>query len=101
MAERDRLKKLLNEAFIKSDDNYGMPSANQVTDYLVANGVVVLPCKVGDTVYQFDSERIYESAVRNIIYDTDGIAFDESAIGKSIFLTREEAEKTLKERSEK
>lgn len=101
MTERDRLKKMLDEAFTKSDDNHGMPNSNQVTDYLVANGVVVLPCKVGDTVYQFDSERIYESAVRNIIYDTDGIAFDERAIGKSVFLTREEAKKALKERSEK
>lgn len=44
MTERDRLKKLLDEAFIKSDDNYGMLNSNQVTDYLVANGVVVLPC---------------------------------------------------------
>ena len=59
-----------------------------------------LPCKVGDTVYQVDSERIYKSTVRNIIYDTDGIAFDERAIGKSVFLTREEAEKALKERNE-
>lgn len=60
---------------------------------------VHLPCKVGDTVYQVDSERIYESTVRNIIYDTDGIAFDERAIVKSVFLTREEAEKALEERS--
>ena len=59
---------------------------------------VNLPCKVGDIVYQVDSERIYESTVRNIIYDTDGIAFDERAIGKSVFLTREEAEKALEER---
>ena len=59
-----------------------------------------LPCKVGDTVYQVDSERIYKSTVRNIIYDTDGIAFDERAIWKSVFLTREEAEKALKERNE-
>lgn len=55
-----------------------------------------LPCKVGDTVYQVDSERIYESTVKRIIYDTDGIAFDERAIGKSVFLTREEAEKAQK-----
>ena len=62
---------------------------------------VHLPCKVGDIVYQVDSERIYESTVRNIIYDTDGIAFDERAIGKSVFLTREEAVKALEERKEK
>ena len=62
---------------------------------------VELPCKVGDTVYQVDSERIYESTVKRIIYDTDGIAFDERAIGESVFLTREEAEKALAERRDK
>ena len=95
MAERDRLKKLLDEVFIKSDDNYGIPNIEQVADYLIANGVVVLPCKVGDKVYQTDGVRLYESQIKSIIYDTNNIAFDENAIGKSIFLTREEAEKAL------
>lgn len=53
-------------------------------------------CKVGDTVYQFDDERIYESKIKRIIYDTDNIAFDERAIGKSILLTKPEAEQKLK-----
>ena len=56
----------------------------------------VLPCKVGDTVYQIDAERVYESEVKWIIFDCDDIAFDERAIGGSIFLTREEAEAALK-----
>ena len=55
-----------------------------------------LPCKVGDTVYQIDAERVYESEVKWIIFDCDDIAFDERAIGGSIFLTREEAEAALK-----
>lgn len=66
---------------------------------------VHLPCKVGDTVYQTDGVRIYESDIcevdilrKSIIYNTNGIAFDETAIGKSIFLTREKAEEALKER---
>ena len=58
--------------------------------------LVVLPCKVGDTVYQIDAERVYESEVKWIIFDCDDIAFDERAIGGSIFLTREEAEAALK-----
>ena len=58
--------------------------------------LVVLPCKVGDTVYQIDAERVYESEVKWIIFDCDDIAFDERAIGVSIFLTREEAEAALK-----
>lgn len=61
---------------------------------------IELPCKVGDTVYQTDTvgERIYPSKIKNIIFDTDGgFAFDQNAIGKSVFLTREEAEQRLEE----
>lgn len=50
---------------------------------------------IGDKIYQHDPERIYESTIKNIIYETTGITFDERAIGKTVFLTREEAEKTL------
>lgn len=57
--------------------------------------MVLLPCKVGDTVYQIDAERVYESEVKWIIFDCNDIAFDERAIGVSIFLTREEAEAAL------
>lgn len=63
---------------------------------------VHLPCKVGDKIYQTDGIGTYESTIReieisstNIVYCTENIAFDERAIGNSIFLTREEAEKTL------
>ena len=61
-----------------------------------AGRLVPLPCKVGYTVYQIDAERVYESEVKWIIFDCDDIAFDERAIGGSIFLTREEAEAALK-----
>ena len=60
-----------------------------------AGRLVVLPCKVGDTVYQIDAERVYESEVKWIIFDCNDIAFDERAIGVSIFRTREEAEAAL------
>ena len=54
--------------------------------------VAVLPCKV----YETDGVHVYEHAVRGIIYRTaDGPDFDKSTIGKSIFLTREEAERAL------
>lgn len=61
------------------------------------NKFVELPCKVGDTVYQTDGTRIYENKIERIIFDTNNIGFDETSIGKSIFLTREEAEQALKE----
>lgn len=59
---------------------------------------VELPCKVGDTVYQYDNAgRIYVSKIKNIVYETNGIAFDKRAINNSIFLTRAEAESRLAE----
>lgn len=59
---------------------------------------VVLPCKV----YETDGVRVYEHAVRGIIYRTaGGPDFDESTIGKSIFLTREEAERAMQEKAGK
>lgn len=51
-----------------------------------------LPCKVSDKVYQVADGVIFESTINKIIYDAGHIAFDESAIGKSVFLTKEEAE---------
>lgn len=60
-----------------------------------AGRCVVLPCKV----YETDGVRVYEHAVRGIIYRTaGGPDFDESTIGKSIFLTREEAERAMEGR---
>ena len=62
-----------------------------------AGRVVVLPCKV----YETDGVRVYEHAVRGIIYRTaGGPDFDESAIGKSMFLTSEEAERAMEGRKD-
>ena len=70
------------------------------------NGTLVeLPCKVGDTVYQFDNGgEIYETFILSITiyqnkvyYETIGVDFDNTAIGESIFLTKAEAEQKLKE----
>lgn len=56
--------------------------------------VIILPCKV----YETDGVRVYEHTVREVIYETaGGPAFDKNAIGKSIFLTREEAERASQE----
>ena len=69
----------------------------------IENGKLLeLACKKGDKVYQADCVRIYELTVLGIrvfnnkfYYETQGVGFDNTAIGKSIFLTREEAEKRL------
>lgn len=56
--------------------------------------VIILPCKV----YETDGVRVYEHTVREVIYETaGGPAFDKNAIGKSMFLTRAEAERAIQE----
>ena len=48
MNERERLIELINQAQAKSDDNFGMTNSEQMADFLLENGVVLLPCKIGD-----------------------------------------------------
>lgn len=67
--------------------------------------VVVRPCKVGDTLFRVFAGEILEHKVRNMRYlaiqgrwDIDTTPFCswvESSIGKTIFLTHEEAKKAL------
>lgn len=76
-----------------------------VADYLLDNGVIVLPCKVGDTVWEinavdpFDEDwRVMESKVEKVLIVT---SLDLHCIdNKTLFLTREEAEAALKEEND-
>ena len=67
--------------------------------------LVVRPCKVGDTLFRVFAGEILEHKVRNMRYlaiqgrwdidTTPFCSYVESSIGKTIFLTHEEAEKAL------
>lgn len=69
--------------------------------------VVVPPCKVGDKLYRVFAGEIFEHRVGSMKYfaiqgrwDIETYSFCpcvESSIGKTVFLTREEAEKALQE----
>ena len=82
--------------------------------FKAADLVVELPCEVGDTVYEIRTDRgfIQEYTVISIHISTCGVlfgwevkdgigiysnvnGFSDYAIGKSVFLTRAEAEKAL------
>lgn len=68
---------------------------------------VVLPCKVGDKLYRVFAGTIFKHEVHSMKYfaiqekwDIDASPFlphVESSIGKTVFLTREEAERALQE----
>ena len=69
--------------------------------------LVILPCKVGDTIYgihkamvcELDTETIGISKMPSgeILYLIDGWELDKGDFGKTVFLTKSEAEQKLKE----
>ena len=71
--------------------------------------VVVRPCKVGDTLFRVFAGEILEHKVRNMRYlaiqgrwdidTTPFCSYVESSIGKTIFLTHEQAERALEAKS--
>lgn len=80
----------------------------RTADLLLEHGVIVPPCKSGDTVYFIYEDMIREGTVRSIgsrdyvlAYVSSKrteFAIPKSVFGESAFLTREEAERKLKER---
>lgn len=134
---RDRLKYLIKDAAY----NKGCVSWDELADYLIANGVIVPPCKVGDTVYVIATKHpchacyyctdfchkdchikdkaklvVKKATVRDLYIGenvkeilveieqgkdlhsyTSTYYFDN--FGKTVFLTREEAEEALAERN--
>ena len=95
-------KTIVESAF--SDDT---SRAERIRELLKADKdgrVVVLPCKVGDTVYFALLGRIIEKQVFSIVSFSNSTRiycagtseyFRPEDIGKTLFLTREEAEKAL------
>lgn len=106
---------------IGSYDTIGYRTLNRgdrerLADHLLSNGVIVPPCKVGDTVY-FPMETNGECEPYVDVGTVFCIGFDErhtmwisaryesglkyyhtsDDFGKTVFLTREDAEKALRE----
>ena len=101
---RDRLIELLNKTFAEQYDKRGLLTAPHTADHLLANGVIVPLCKVGDTVYCLETigNPINSYVVQNIgITATQGgwgIERGFNDFGKTVFLTKEQAVQALKER---
>lgn len=91
-----------------------------LADYLMSNNVVVLPCKIGDNVLFLHYGEICEATVVNVEYnyytnpqEWVTVEYRSEAIGtnryktridlmfgKTVFMSRAEAENVLKERKE-
>ena len=105
MDVREKLVEILKQAPFEGrvlDEWWFEEKISRIADHLISNGVTVQECKLGDKIYQTDGVRIYESIIGEItltakrtIFVTENIAFDERAIGNSVFLSYAEAEAHL------
>ena len=105
---------IMGKAVAQITEFEGLPIA-RLRELAVADQegrVIVLPCKVGDTVYFVNAKQILEFAVVGYAVDETGISwvhsehvdkigntnertFSPDRFGKNTFSTREEAEKAL------
>ena len=102
---KNRLIELLEGTLEDWECDVSDKTISEIAEHLIENGVIASPCKVGDKIYQTDGIRIYESTINEITFTTqkmicvcitENIAFDETAIGKSIFFDKKEAQAKLK-----
>ena len=108
---RDRLIELIQDIKLCNPTNWDKPEFMALA--LLANGAILPPCKVGDKVYwilpDLDGWHVSKDTVTEVglkgfwvsMYtETDDMddftSWDE--FGKTVFLTREDAEKALRER---
>ena len=98
MTDRDRLIDLLYDVQDARIDT--------IADHLLANGVIVPPCKVGDKVWHKEEGYLLDSYTVKFVYQdmlasniSQDFLFSRKDIGKTVFLTKEEAEEKLKEMS--
>ena len=108
MTERERLIELLQSVPVDCTDCRGVGT---IADYLLENGVIVPPVKVGDTIYEvFKYHKppfIKQTKVEKIIITEKGLklklarnsVYETSiaSLGKTLFLTEAKALKKLKE----
>lgn len=109
----DKLIELINNACDGHVQNLQQPyEAEALAKYLIDNGVIVLPCKMGDTVWFIKSAFSYSKhplseKVRKIeiVHDeifvrTENKMFSPKHINKTVFISQKEAEQTLKKMQE-
>lgn len=107
MSERERLIELLKQNCHCEDEDCSNCSSNGIcfthreADYLLENGVIVPPVKVGDTIYMIVEKRAritreyfrFIKKTKLTFLNLERVLKD---WGKTVFLTKEAAEKALK-----
>ena len=115
---RDRLIDLIRQSHCVDvwdywNDDFKQPNPIEaLADHLIANGVILPPCKVGDKVYLIPCYNgnplgiVQEDKVQMIGITSRGVHIKARnhhdhnkmyMLGKTVFLTKEQAEQKLKE----
>ena len=116
---RDRLMELLGNVFLPINERnafgsydtvgettLGYNDKERIADHLLANGVILPPCKVGDAVYQVYADDCGNDGCMGTCESCESatwkiaeMQFDPfKDFDKTVFFTREEAEKALREK---
>jgi hypothetical protein len=119
MDAKNRLIELLEEVIAIQKSSFGPdePTLETVAGYLLANGVIVPPCRIGDTVWvaNLTRQRVFPNKVHGIylagtskysntmrLEHTNQFGeksyrkFTWAQFGKNVFFTEEEAEAKLR-----
>ena len=99
MTDRERLTALLMAGAGDCLGKGGALNCSRLADYLLEHGVIVPPCKVGDTVYSIEMCIVDKWLKYKVCEIPFSLTLWENG-WEDIFLTREEAEKALKERKD-
>lgn len=109
MTDKEKLTNIIHNAQNKYLNLLKFESSI-LADHLIANGVIVPPCKVGDTVYALYNGKVLKANIFSMKIETEDdkyvymlklkifdhfFQFKTFLLGKTVFLTREEAEKAL------
>ena len=113
MTDRERITASLMAGAGDCLGKNGALNCTKLADYLLEHGVTVPPCKVGDRLYEVTGRKtvsVYKvRAIRVELFGlfiewdiVEGIVWkslviNAGEIGKTVFLTREDAERALKE----
>lgn len=116
MTDIKKLIELLEDTLHEWECDAQPETLSQIAEHLLESGVIVPPCKVGDTVWYIEGgyyrktnlkakpitvTEISQKEVKGKLQwaiIANGTRYKFTSIGKTVFLTREEAEKALKER---
>ena len=115
MTDRDRSVELLKDTLHEWECDVSIKTVTEIAEHLISNGVTVPPCKFLSKCYVLPTidnnlTDITETKCLGFILSQDGynanLVTEKNklyqpcfgAFGKTVFLTREEAEKALKER---